>query len=523
MSKKTKDQIPEIHPWRDVDRAGVPLICYETSDPKQTITTVRKTMNGAEEQTPVLQWDTLRGITGINELGIALAREWQVDPMNSGECGGALDLIREKATGKESAKTCSRGENRHGAVFFFHNAHRFIDDARVMQGVWNLRDTFEPIGAKLVLLATVGKVPIELRNDVVTLTDPLPTRAEISKLIGHIARDAAKNGAQIDADAIEADEVIADTLTGISGFGVRQTFAMSVRKAGVDPENLWDRKRKLIEQTRGLKMSRPKTGFESIGGLDRLKADLTDLLTSEKTPVRAIYFWDEIEKMFAGAAGDTSGTSQDQVGVVLKVMQDEGLPGIILAGPAGTGKTEIGKGAGGVANAPVIAFDFGACKGSLVGESEQTVRAMMQVAQAVSGGKALVIATCNSMSVLPPELRRRFKLGTYYVDLPSSKEQAAIWPVWLKRFDLDKQPLPNCENWTGAEISACCEIAYRTGRTLIQAAANIVPVAKSGAAQIAALRKMADGVFLSANHGGVYSMNDNTSGEQASGRSMKFD
>lgn len=518
MSKKTKDQIPQIHPWRDVDRAGVPLVCYETSDPKQTIITVRKTMNGTEETTPILQWDTLRGITGVNDMGVALARDWQCDPLNTGECGTALDFIRDKATGKETAKTCTR------AVFFFHHAHRFIDDSRVMQGVWNLRDTFEPIGAKLVLLATVGKVPVELRNDVVTLTDPLPTREEISKLIGHIARDAAKNGAQIDPDAIETDEVIADTLTGISGFGVRQTFAMSVRKTGVDPENLWDRKRKLIEQTRGLKMWRPKTGFESIGGLDRLKADLTAILTSAATPVRAIYFWDEIEKMFAGAAGDTSGTSQDQIQVVLKVMQDENIPGIILAGPAGTGKTEIGKGAGGVANAPVIAFDFGACKGSLVGESEQTVRAMMQVAQAVSGGKALVIATCNSMSVLPPELRRRFKLGTYYVDLPSAKEQAAIWPVWLKRFEIEKQPLPKCENWTGAEISACCEIAWRTGRTLVEAAKNIVPVAKSGAAQIAALRKMADGVFLSANHDGIYSLNDSTQSEPASGRQFnKFD
>ncbi len=515
--KKTKDQTTEQSPWRDVRRAGCPLVCYETADPKQTITNVRKAMNGTEETTPVCSWDCNRGMTGVNDAGSTLCKDWQCDPTNTGECGTALDFLFSKTREAKAGETFNRG------VFFFHNSHRFIDDARVMQGVWNLRDAFEPIGVTLVLLATIGKVPIELRNDVVTLSDPLPTPAEISKLCGHIAKDAAKNGAEIDPAEIEADEVIADTLTGISGFGVRQTFAMAVRKTGVDPELLWERKRKLVEQTRGLKLWRPKTGFESIGGLDRLKADLTAILTSSATPVRAIYFWDEIEKMFAGAQGDTSGTSQDQVGVVLKVMQDEGLPGIILAGPAGTGKTEIGKGAGGVAGSPVIAFDFGACKGSLVGESEQTVRSMMQVAQAVSGGKALVIATCNSMSVLPPELRRRFKLGTYLVELPSESEQALIWPIWIKRFDLPKQPLPACDQWTGSEISACCEIAYRTGRTLIQAAQNIVPVAKSGKAQIEALRRMADGVFLSANHGGVYSMNGTAPEASPSGRSMKFD
>lgn len=515
--KKTKDQPTEIHPWRDIDRAGVPLVCYETSDPKQTITTVRKTMNGAEETTPILQWDTLRGITGVNEIGVALARDWQCDPMNTGECGTALDFIREKAAGKETAKACAR------AVFFFHHAHRFIDDPRVIQGVWNLRDTFEPIGAKLVLLATVGKVPVELRNDVVTLTDPLPTRAEISKLVGHIARDAAKNGAQIDPEAIEADEVIADTLTGISGFGVRQTFAMSVRKTGVDPENLWDRKRKLIEQTPGLSVWKGGETFDELGGLSNLKDFLTRVLTSGNTPVRGLLYADEIEKSLAGSAGDTSGTSQDQLGVLLRCMEDWKIPGIILVGPPGVGKSAISKAAGNVANAPVVAMDFGAMKGSLVGESEGRIRAAMDVFKSICQGKGVVIATCNKIASLPPELRRRFSLGTFFVDLPSEQERKAIWKLWRRRYEIasDVQE-PPCEGWSGAEVKACCDIAARTGLSLIEAAKFIVPVYKSAADQIRALRDMASGRFISANKPGIYEYKEDRQ-EVQSGRSMKFD
>jgi len=52
-------------------------------------------------------------------------------------------------------------------------------------------------------------------------------------------------------------------------------------------------------------------------------------------------------------------------------------------------------------------------KGSLVGESERRLRAALSVVDAVSQGQALFIATCNSIGALPPELRRRFTLGTF--------------------------------------------------------------------------------------------------------------
>jgi hypothetical protein len=333
------------------------------------------------------------------------------------------------------------------------------------------------------------------------VSEPLPDEAELAKIVAGILEDAEL------ADKVpEADRpVIVDILRGLSAFAAEQVMYLSLTPAGVDKAGLWERKRMMIEQTPGLSVWQGAESFNDLGGLENLKEFLRAVLTSGKTPVRAIGFIDEIEKGLAGSAGDTSGTSQDQLQVFLKVMQDLNVPGIILIGHAGTGKSAIAKAAGGVAGCPVISIDTGAMKGSLVGESEQRIRAAMDVFKAVSQGKGLFIATCNKIASLPPELRRRFTLGTFFVDLPTKEEQAGIWDIWLKRYEMTGAKLPPCEGWTGAEIRACCDVAYRTGKTLIGAASFVVPVIKSAPDQVESLRNQATGRFLSASAPGIYS------------------
>lgn len=192
-----------------------------------------------------------------------------------------------------------------------------------------------------------------------------------------------------------------------------------------------------------------------------------------------------------------------------KVMQDLNIPGIILLGHPGTGKSAIAKAAGNVAQCPVVAIDTGAMKGSLVGESELRIRTAMEVFKAVSQGKGLFIATCNKIASLPPELRRRFTLGTFFVDLPSKAERARIWPMYARKFNIpesDSELSFDDENWTGAEIKACCDVAFRTGFTLAEAAKFIVPVAKSSPDQVKALRDLANGRFISASAPGIFTL-----------------
>ena len=100
-------------------------------------------------------------------------------------------------------------------------------------------------------------------------------------------------------------------------------------------------------------------------------------------------------------------------------------------------------------------------------------------------------------------MRRRFTLGTFLFDLPSAEEREAIWNIYLRKYEVSGD-LPDDEGWTGAEIKECCRKAYRLKLSPIDSARYIVPVSRSAADQIQALRKQASGRFLSASKPGVY-------------------
>ena len=133
----------------------------------------------------------------------------------------------------------------------------------------------------------------------------------------------------------------------------------------------------------------------------------------------------------------------------------------------------------------------------------------MKVIHAVSGGKTLWIATCNSLAALPPELKRRFKLGTWFFDLPDAAEREQIWNIYREKFNLtvaQTKPLHN-EEWTGAEIETCCEMAFNLDIEPKEAAEYIVPIAKQASDSIEKLRAGAESRFLSASYPGTYQRN----------------
>ncbi len=116
------------------------------------------------------------------------------------------------------------------------------------------------------------------------------------------------------------------------------------------------------------------------------------------------------------------------------------------------------------------------------------------------------MATCNDISKLPPEFSRAERFdGIFFLNLPERAEKDAIWQLYLGQFDLDaKQRLPNDDNWTGAEIRACCRLAALLDLPLVQAAQNVVPVAVTAGESVERLRSWASGRCLSAQSGGIY-------------------
>lgn len=476
----------KTHPIAGIRRAGVPLALFETCDPSQTIDGCLAALNGKRGDLFIMQWDCVRGLVGVNERGDSLARDLSPN--------GAIDTANPVQALEAMAKVTAK------AIIFAHNAHRFLGDPVFVQGLWNLRGPFKSAGCTWVGLCSGATLPDELKQDCLIVTEPLPDAKQIEDIVRSIAQAA-------ELPPIEDVEGIADTLLGLSGFAAEQALALSViPRQGIDRDGLWERKRRMIEQTPGLSVWRGGETFADIGGCDNVKGFLSRILKGNAKP-RAIGFIDEIEKGLAGSQGDTSGVSQDQLQCFLTFMQDKSIPGMIFIGPPGAAKSAIAKAAGNEAGIPTVALDLGAMKGSLVGESERKMRAGLQVFDAVSQGCGLFIATCNSIGVLPPELRRRFTLGTFFFDLPSDAERAKIWSIYQKKFSLSLttsgEPGPS-EGWTGAEIKAACDVAWRTGLSIAEAQRFIVPVCKSAADKIQALRTQASGRFISASKPGFY-------------------
>lgn len=471
-------------------RVSVPIVGISTPDPAATIKSIRDSVNGG----PMLQWDGADGVRSLNDEGKAARGEMvgENDPTLA-NLPLALTLARKLP---------------QKSVLFIHMSGRWLIDPMSLQALWNLRDVFKGDHRMLVLLGPSIDLPPELAGDVVVLDEPLPDADQLEQLIRRVHSDAG-----IKAEDATLGKAV-EAVQGLPAFQAEQVVEMSLSRKGVDVASLWERKRKQIELTPGLRVHREKTSFEDIGGVPIVKQFLTKIMEGRARP-NAIVFVDEIEKFLAGAMGgaaDSSGVSQDQLGQLLSYMQDQNAVGMIFVGPPGAAKSAVAKAAGNQAGIPTIQLDLGAMKGSLVGSSEQNLRGALKVITSVSNGRSLWIATCNAITDLPPELRRRFTLGTFFFDLPDTDERRAIWDIWLGRYELTNTggkirktlALPDDAGWTGAEIRQCCDIAWRMGCSLKEAAGFVVPVSRSAAEQLEKLRRAAEGRFLSASKPGIY-------------------
>ena len=104
-------------------------------------------------------------------------------------------------------------------------------------------------------------------------------------------------------------------------------------------------------------------------------------------------------------------------------------------------------------------------------------------------------APATTSRKLPPEFSRgeRFD-GIFFLDLPGRQQKDAIWDIYLEMFELDAdQARPKDDQWTGAEIRACCRLAALLDVPLTAAAQNVVPVAVTAAESVERLRQWAAG------------------------------
>jgi len=223
--------------------------------------------------------------------------------------------------------------------------------------------------------------------------------------------------------------------------------------------------------------------------------------------------------------------------------------GVIILGVQGCGKSMCARAIAGEWKLPLVKFDTAAVYDKYIGETEKRIQKVFQVAEGLapcvlwidelekvfagSGADSasadagvssrllasflswmqdrkapvFVAATCNNVSVLPPELIRKGRFDElFFVDLPNQAERKQIFTIQLSRrkrnpteFQLDRLAAA-ARGYSGAEIESVVQTALYAAYSqkqqlgdqhLLEAIQATVPLSTTRAEEIDALREWA--------------------------------
>lgn len=380
------------------------------------------------------------------------------------------------------------------------NLHRYFQNPVLLQALANRVLAGKAVGDVTLILSPVLELPPEIEKLFVALDHPLPTVAELRGVMETIGWDGDK---VIETGAVEA-------AVGLTHLEAENAFSLSLHEYGtIRKTTVWDQKVQAVKKQRFLSLHRGTEDFASLGGLFGLKEFGLRILNSPSKLRRR---------------------------------------GLMLLGVPGVGKSMYAKALGRETGRPTFQLDMGSLHNKFVGESEAAIKQALKLADAmapcilfldeVEKGLAghgsdndsgvssrifgtlltwvqdhesdvFLVATSNNISRLPPEFTRSERFDrTFFLDLPTQTEREAIWNLYRTRYEISPNTLPvaSDENWTGADIHACCRIAALLQCSILEASDGIVPVATSAADKVQSLRQWADGRVICATTGKIFTL-----------------
>lgn len=401
------------------------------------------------------------------------------------------------------------------AVLVLQNFHRFLQSAEIVQALVRQLIAGKQSRTFVVILAPVVQIPVELEKLFVVIEHELPGREQLAEIARGIGTEMGElpDGSDL--------ETLLDAAAGLTRHEAEAAFSLSlVRHGQIAAESVWELKSQTLKKSGLVSLYRGHESFEQIGGLEAIKSFCVRAMQCqrERNPLKR-------------------------------------PRGVLMLSPPGCGKSAFAKALGNETGRPTLVLDIGTLMGSLVGQTESNIRQALRIVDAMapcvcfldelekalagvagsgqtdSGVSArlfgtfltwlndhesdvFVVATCNDITTLPPEFARAERFdGIFFLDLPGVAQKTRIWDIWLRAFELDaSQPKPKTEQWTGAEIRACCRLAALLGISLLEAATHVVPVAVTAAESVDRLRNWASGRCLDADVPGIYSRNGTASG-----------
>jgi len=406
-------------------------------------------------------------------------------------------------------------------VFVMLDIHNILKaDPRAIRFMRDIFVQFTSRQHNLVLVSPTFQVPPDLEKNIAVIDYPLPDRDELSAILEAAERAFAKSAT---VNISNRDKIV-DALRGLTATEATNVLnAAIIKLRKLDDEAvkvIVSEKQNIVKKTGILEFVDTRVDMSSVGGLKYLK---------EYIEIKNAAFSPE-----AKAAGvDTP-------------------KGMIAVGVPGSGKSLVAK-AWAAGTKLLLRFDAGKLfsKGT-VGEASANMRATIKVIEALApcgvwmdelekgfsdnGGKSdggemmralgtfltwmqettadvYMIATANDVSMLRPELLRRFD-DIIMVDLPNKNSRLEILNVHLAKRNQKIQSrnldevVERTWGFSGAEIEKVVKSAVETAffrkekltvAHLLAAAKRIVPVSVTMKEQIDHIRKWSVGRTIPAD------------------------
>lgn len=517
--------------------SSTPIIIMETVEERRALALVRSVTD--ELHLPLFEWSIADGLRRNVAPQVAAAatatstqpvsRSWRSAAVGASD--GLSSMLAEDYPHSENPTITSTiqpvGALAHiesmniDAVFVFKDFHRHMDDAVVVRSLRNLVQHFAASRRALILTGPSFPLAPELEKEVEFLEFPLPDRdalRQIAESTFNRLRKSFTLKRTIDSKELET---VAANLSGLTEEEAERTVAQAlVTRYSFCPEIATDvlqAKKDILKRSGMLEFVDALSNLNSVGGLENLKRWLNKR-QSAWTPE-------------AQAAG----------------LQPP--HGVIILGVQGCGKSLCARAIAGEWNLPLVRFDSAAVYDKFIGETEKRIQKIFHIAEqlapavlwidelekvfagsgpdsaSVDAGVSsrllgsflswmqdhkapvFVAATCNNVTVLPPELIRKGRFDElFFVDLPNHAERRAIFILHSHlrkqdpaRFDLDALVTAS-HGFSGAEIEAAMQSAMYASfaekqpmstESLLEELHATVPLSLTRAEDIAALRDWA--------------------------------
>jgi hypothetical protein len=396
------------------------------------------------------------------------------------------------------------------ALLVLVNFHRFLNSAEIVQALASQITAGKQHRTFVVILSPVVQIPTELEKQFVVIEHALPDRAQLEQIARGVATEV---GDLPSGDGLSA---LLDASAGLTRYEAEGAFSLSlVRHSRLEPQTIWQLKSQMLKKSGLLELHEGRERFSDLGGLEAVKSFCLRSLRRQ---------------------GQSNATVRPR--------------GVLLLSPPGCGKSQFAKALGNEVGRPTVSVNIGRLMGSLVGQSQSNMRQVLRMLDAMApviaffdeiekgwkgaagsgmsdGGTSaqmfgefltwandhesdvFLVCTANDIAALPPEFSRAERFDAiFFIEFPGVQERRLIWQLYIEKFGLElKQPKPVDADWSGAEIKACCRLAALHDVSLVEAATNIVPVARTAAESVERLRTWASGRCLSADVLGIYTRN----------------